>query len=94
VGGSVVEIVVTLLDVFSVITFMASQAEEAFLENRVVPVPEGYGKANFLMTIADSRNSILIPAISPRPGVIVRQVFPGRPMFAVIFANGSPRTLA
>src|SRR5262249_41645215 len=40
----VIEVEVVLLDVFTMVTFRRRQSEEAFLEDRVLAVPEGRGK--------------------------------------------------
>ena len=48
-GG--VQIVVQFLDVFSMITFMTSYTEEAFLENRVLAVPKCECEAQTLVVI-------------------------------------------
>lgn len=41
VRGGAVEVEVLLFDILAVIPFIAIQAEQAFLENRVLAVPEG-----------------------------------------------------
>jgi hypothetical protein len=44
-GRGVVEVVVELLDIFSVVSFGACQAEKALFENTVSPIPHCKRKA-------------------------------------------------
>src|SRR5215467_9108879 len=46
------------------------------------------------MTVTDPGNAVLIPAIRPGSGVIVRQVLPGIAVWTVVLANSAPRALA
>ena len=54
---------VILLHIFTVISFVACQAEETFLEDRIGLVPECKTKTDELMAVTDSGKAILIPAI-------------------------------
>src|SRR4030095_16582123 len=46
-----------------------------------------------LVIIAETRDSVLAPAIRPAPGVIVRQVIPRGATGTVVFAHGAPLPL-
>ena len=89
-----VEIEVILLDVLAVVAFVAGQAEEALLQDRIAPVPQSERKADLLMAIADAGDAVLIPAIGSGTRVIVRKVLPGGAVRAVVLANRSPGALA
>jgi hypothetical protein len=73
----VIEVEVALLDVFAVIAFVVGQAEEPFLEKRIPAVPEGEREADVLMSVAETGETVLVPAVGARSGVVVRKVFPG-----------------
>ncbi len=94
VGRRAVEVEVVLLDVLAVIALGAGQAEQAFLEDRVASVPQRDGEADDLVTVADAREPVLVPAVRPGAGVLVREVVPGVAVGAVVLAHGAPRALA
>jgi hypothetical protein len=48
-GWSVVEVEVVFLDVFAVFALTVGKAEQAFLEDEVLTVPEGQGEAESLL---------------------------------------------
>jgi hypothetical protein len=58
-----VEVEVVLFDVLAVVPFTACEAKESLLENGVVAVPESQSEADGLMTVADTADTILAPAI-------------------------------
>src|SRR5258705_7085430 len=70
------------------------QAEHAFLEDGVLPVPQSYAEAHQLLVIADAGQTILAPVIGAGPGLVMTEVVPGISILAVVFANGSPLALA
>jgi hypothetical protein len=75
------------------ITFMGSESEHAFFENRVVSIPESESKAEILVAIANTGNAIFIPTVGTRAGMIVREIAPGVAILAVILADGAPGAL-
>src|SRR5581483_7059090 len=90
--GRAVEIEVILFYVLAMISFVAREAKEPLLQNRIALIPQR--KAHSLPAIADAGETVLIPAIRSGTGVVVRQVFPGVSISAVVFAYRSPGTLA
>src|SRR5438128_1473144 len=46
------------------------------------------------MTVADTSNPVLVPAVRSGSGVVVREVFPGIAIWTIVLANGAPGTLA
>src|ERR1700741_1955455 len=61
--GRAVEMEVILLHIFAVISFVACQPEETFLEDRIDLVPECKTKTDELMAVTDSGKAVLVPAI-------------------------------
>ena len=88
-----VEIVVALLHILAVVAFIACESEQPFFKDRIAAVPKRQRKADLLMAVADARDAVFIPAIRPRPRMIVRQILPCRSARAVIFAHGPPGAL-
>src|SRR5262249_4616335 len=85
---------VVLLDVLAVIALAVGQAEESFLENRVLAVPEGQGQAETLLVVRDAGQAVLAPAVGTGTGLVVAEVIPGVARKAVILADGAPLTFA
>src|SRR6266567_5814605 len=63
VRGRAVEMEVILLHIFAVISFVARQAEETFLEDGIGLVPKCKTKTDELMAVTDPGKAILVPAI-------------------------------
>jgi hypothetical protein len=93
VRGRVVEIEVVLLDVVSMVAFGVGQTKEPFFQDRIGAVPEGRREAQSLFVVGYSGDSVLSPAISSRPCLIMSEVEPGIAVDAVVLANGSPLAL-
>ena len=62
VGGGGVEVVELLLDVLAVVSFGVAEAEEAFLEDGVLPVPEGGAVTEADTRGRSSRGGHLLPS--------------------------------
>ena len=88
-----VEIVIVFLDVLAVVAFLVGQAEEPFLEKRVLLVPEGEGQADVLKPVAEAGESVLVPAIDAAAGLVVGEMVPGIAAGAIVFADGAPGPL-
>ena len=89
-----VEVEVVLLDVLAVVALAVGQPECAFLEDRVLSVPQRECEAQPLVIVADAGQAVLAPAIRPRPRLVVSEVVPGIPVVAVVLAHRSPLALA
>src|SRR5262249_12529876 len=76
-GWRAVEIKVVLFDVLPVVALAVGQAEEAFLENWVLAVPNRQGETEPLLVITDPGQAVLAPAIGARAGLIMAEVVPG-----------------
>src|SRR6516164_1061033 len=62
-GWSRIKVVIDFLDIFPVVSLAVRQAEQSFLQDRVFSVPDRKGQANALMSVAESADTILTPAI-------------------------------
>src|ERR1051326_4507937 len=94
VGRRGIEVEVIFLYVFTMIALVAGDAEKPLLKNRIAPIPKSQRKTESLVPVRDSGNSVFIPTIGARAGMIVRKIIPGLPPWTVIFADGAPRPLA
>ena len=93
-GRRAVEVEVVFLDVLAVVAFAVGQAEQAFLEDRVLAVPQGQGEAEPLLVVGDAGQAVFAPAIGARAGLVVGEVIPGVAAFAVVLADRAPLALA
>src|SRR5438105_12087015 len=55
-----------------------------------MPIPEGQGKANLLVAVANTRQSVFSPAIGFGASCIVWKIIPCCSIGAVVFAHCSP----
>ena len=62
-GRRAVEVEVVFLDILAVIAFAVGQPEQAFLENRILAVPQRQREAKPLLVVGDAGQTILAPAI-------------------------------
>ena len=93
-GRRAVEVEVVLLDVLAVIAFAVGQAEQAFLEDRVLAVPQGQREAEPLLVVGDAGQAVLAPAVGAGAGLVVGEVVPGVAALAVVLADGAPLAFA
>src|ERR1700690_1545905 len=89
--GVLVEVI--LLYVFAVIALVSRKAEESFLEDGIAAIPKRQPKANHLMPVGDSTDTVFPPAVGARARMIVREILPGRPTWAVVLAHRAPLPL-
>src|SRR5215469_15228305 len=94
VGRRAVEVVITFLDVLTMVSLGTRQTEKALFQNGVGAVPERDCEADLLVTVADPGDSILVPAVGAGARVIVREEIPGAAAGAIVLAYGSPCPLA
>ena len=72
----------------------AGQPERPLLEDRVTPVPKGQREAQPLLDVTKAGEPVLAPAVRARARVVVRQIVPGVPVGAVVFADCAPLPFA
>ena len=94
VGRRAVEIPPVLLGVLAVVALGTGESENPLLQDRVASVPEGEREAQPLLVIADPAEPVLIPAVHPRPGVVMREPVPRLAVLAVVLSHRPPRPLA
>ena len=89
-----VQVEVAFLAVLAVISFVAGEAEEPLLQNRIAPIPHRDREADLLMPVRNARDSVFVPAVGFGASVIVRDIFPSGAVLAIVLAHGSPGALA
>src|SRR5262245_35352832 len=94
VSGRGVDVEVDLFDVFGVITLRIREAEQPFLEVRVLAVPERQCEAQTALTVGNTEQPILTPAVGASQRVLVRKTLPQAAIRGVVFTDGRPLTLA
>jgi hypothetical protein len=92
--GRAVKVVVILFDVLAVVAFAVGEAEESFLEDRIVAIPEREAEAEALLVVGIAGDAVFTPAIGARTSLIVREIVPGGAIVAVVFADGAPLAFA
>src|SRR5205085_12474441 len=68
-------------------------AEQAFFQKGIAAVPKRESQAESLLRIRNSPDSVLAPAESAGPGMVVREIIPGVAVRTVILAHRSPGPL-
>src|SRR5437588_1354164 len=72
------------------IPFGPAETKEALFQDWIASVPKSQREAQALVIIANTGDSIFRPAVHARACVIVREVVPGSPIGAIVFARISP----
>ena len=90
VGRRGVEVEVLLLHVLAVVPLLVGQAEQSFLEHRVLAVPQGERQARALVAVGKPGQAVLAPAVGAAVGVVEREVGPGVAVGRVVLADGPP----
>src|SRR5437660_5069597 len=85
-----VDVEVALLHVLAVVAFVAVEAEEPLLEDRVLVVPEHDGKTQAALAITDTEQAVLTPAVHSAARVVVREVGPHVGVRRIVLAHGPP----
>jgi hypothetical protein len=89
-----IQVEVILFDILAVVAFAVGQAEESLLEDRITTIPQGQGKTEKLLVVADTSQAILAPVVGARAGLVMAEVAPGVFIRAVVLANRSPLPFA
>ena len=87
-------VMVDFLDVLAVVALAIAEAEQAFLEEGVVAVPQGKAEAPAHAGIAEPGQAVLAPAIGAAQRVGMREERPGVAVVAVVLADRAPLALA
>ena len=88
--GVTVKVEIVFLDVLAMVAFAVREPEQAFLQDRVAPVPKSECETENLVVIAKTREAVLAPAVGARAGLIVGEIVPGIARRTVIFPNRAP----
>ena len=76
VGGGGVQVVVALLGVFSVVPLGPRETKYSLLEDGVLLIPEGNGKAEATLAVADAQQPIFSPPVGSHASMFVREIIP------------------
>ena len=90
VAGQRVEVPPVLLRVLAVVALGPGQPEDPLLEDGVSAVPQRQGQAQALLHVAQPGEPVLVPAVRPRAGVVVRERRPRVTVGAVVLADRTP----
>jgi len=90
VGRRGVDVPPVLLRVLAVVALVSREAEDAFFQDRVPPVPEAEREAQPLVEVAYPAEPVLAPPVGARARVVVGEVLPRGPALAVVLADGAP----
>ena len=93
-GRGAVEVEIIFFDVLPVVALAIGQAEQPFLEDRVLAIPQRKGKTQALLVVAETRKAVLSPMVSSRACLVVGEIVPGITVFAVVLADRAPLALA
>jgi hypothetical protein len=88
-----VKIIVELLAVLAMVSLVARNTKQAFLQDGILLIPEAEGEAETLVIVGDTRDTILTPSVRTRASVFVGKVAPRIAVTGVIFTHGGPLTL-
>src|ERR1700757_4042137 len=69
------------------------QLERPLLDYRVLAVPQRQCKAQPLVIVTDTRETVLTPVIGARAGLVVAEMVPRVPVRAVVLADAAPLAL-
>ena len=76
------------------VAFGVAEAEEAFFEDGILPVPEGYSEAEVLEEVGDAPEAVLAPEIGSAVCLVIGELMSGIAIGAIIFSNCSPLSCA
>ena len=72
VRGGTVEVEVVFLDVLTVISLVPCEAKNPLFQDGVALIPQGQCETDRLPPVADSRQTIFVPTVGTRTGMIMR----------------------
>src|SRR5260370_25874371 len=93
-GRRAVKVEVILFDILTMVAFAVGQPKQAFFQYGILAVPQSNTEAEQLLLIADTSKAVLAPVIGAGSRLIMGEVVPCISIFAIVFPNGSPLTLA
>src|SRR5581483_8494940 len=72
------------------ISFRPGQAEQAFLENGIAPVPQCEREAEPALAVGDAEQAVFTPTVCLAAGVVVRKVVPAIAVRGIILPDRAP----
>lgn len=93
-GGRGIEVVIALLHVLAVVPLVSAEPEQAFLENRVLPVPKRRGETKPALAVRPPLQAIFSPAVGAAARMIVRKRSPAVAVVGIVLAHSPPLALA
>src|SRR5215212_265197 len=88
-----IQIPPVLLHILAMVSLRTGKAEHALLQDRINTVPQRQRETQIVMNIRQTGHTIFIPAVGPRPRMIMRKETPGITVVAVVLAHRAPGTL-
>src|SRR4051812_13891877 len=88
-----VKVEVIFLDILTVVPLTVSEAEQAFFQDRIDPIPKPESETKDLFLVRNPSNSVFAPSVCPGPCMIVREVIPGVAVLAVVLPDRPPLPL-
>src|SRR4030095_699463 len=83
-----------LFHILAVIALAIGQAEQAFLQDRILAVPECNREAQALLCVAEAADAVFAPPIGAATRMLMGEVTPGIAVGTVVFAHRAPLALA
>lgn len=91
---SVVDMEMSFLQTFTVVTLRVAQTEETLLQEGILLVPEGKCDMLVAMSVTNTSNTIFTPSESSRASLIVREMAPSITIMRIVFPDSSPLSLS
>src|SRR4249920_1611928 len=88
----IVQIEVIFLYILTVVALAVREPEQTLLKNRVPAIPHGHAKAQQLLVIADTGNTIFTPAVGAGTRMVMSEIVPCIAILTVIFTDRAPLT--
>ena len=88
-----IEVEVLLLHILPVIPLRPRQAEQALLQDGVLPVPQRQRKAQPALAVGHAQQAIFTPAIGAATRMVVRERVPAGTVRRVVLPDGGPLAL-
>src|SRR5262245_55334595 len=76
-GRVAINLELILLHILAVVAFAIGQTKQTLFDNRVLTIPQGQGKAELLLIIRNSGQTVLAPTIGAGTSLVVAEVVPG-----------------
>src|SRR5947207_2791420 len=72
------------------VPFTVRNTEQALFQNWVSSIPQSDGKTELLLFVGNTSQTVLTPPIGTGAGLVVVEIVPCIPIFAIVLSNCSP----